>query len=214
MPILVTCDCGTKLRAKDEQAGKKIRCPSCKEVMLVPTSTSSAVSSSRRDPAEDEERPASRKLRYPDREDSEDAGDEDEKPRKKRKSSDKVQPTPQSSRYEVDEDEDEDRSRRRKRRDEEDEDEDRPREKRRSRKDLQLKTNLNDKYLKKTGNPPQGNAFNAGVFGGLAMMIIAVVWFVGGLMADILFYYPPVLFIIGLVATIKGAVDGNLTGKR
>lgn len=47
---------------------------------------------------------------------------------------------------------------------------------------------------------------NAGVVAGMLMMAGAVVWFVGGLMVDILFYYPPVLFVVGLVAFIKGLI--------
>jgi hypothetical protein len=48
---------------------------------------------------------------------------------------------------------------------------------------------------------------NAGIAGGLLMMLIAVVWFVGGLMFDIIFFYPPILFILGLVAFIRGLSD-------
>ena len=50
-----------------------------------------------------------------------------------------------------------------------------------------------------------GPDFNQ-VFGGLAMMAGAVVWFVGGLFFGILFFYPPILLIIGFVAMIKGFV--------
>jgi predicted Zn finger-like uncharacterized protein len=49
--------------------------------------------------------------------------------------------------------------------------------------------------------------FNSSMWGGLGMMVFAVVWFVGGLMFDILFFYPPVLFIIGLVAFVRGIVN-------
>ena len=52
---------------------------------------------------------------------------------------------------------------------------------------------------------------NAGVGGGILMMIVAVVWFVVGLMNDWIFYYPPILFVLGLVAFIKGLVKGNET---
>jgi hypothetical protein len=44
------------------------------------------------------------------------------------------------------------------------------------------------------------------VFSGIAMMVIAVLWFCGGLMFQILFFFPPILFIIGLVAFIGGLV--------
>lgn len=53
-----------------------------------------------------------------------------------------------------------------------------------------------------------------GVVGGLLMMAIAVVWFVGGLMAGWIFFYPPILFIIGLIALFKGMLDGNVAGNR
>jgi hypothetical protein len=44
---------------------------------------------------------------------------------------------------------------------------------------------------------------SSGVLGGAAMMLGAVIWFVVGLAAGILFYYPPVLFIIGLVTFVR-----------
>lgn len=39
---------------------------------------------------------------------------------------------------------------------------------------------------------------------GLLMMLGAVVWFVLGLAADRIFYYPPILFIIGIASVVKG----------
>ncbi|MBS2099559.1 hypothetical protein [Carboxylicivirga linearis] len=53
-----------------------------------------------------------------------------------------------------------------------------------------------------------------GVLGGVVMITIAIVWFFGGLAAGYIFYYPPILFIIGLVAVVKGIMDGNLAGKK
>ncbi len=47
-------------------------------------------------------------------------------------------------------------------------------------------------------------SFNAGVVGGLLMVLIAVVWFVLGLAGGIIFFYPPILFVIGLVAIARG----------
>ncbi len=52
-----------------------------------------------------------------------------------------------------------------------------------------------------------------GVLGGIVMMIIAAVWFFGGLAAGYIFYYPPILFVIGVIALIKGIIEGNLAGK-
>ncbi|MFQ3592276.1 MAG: hypothetical protein SNJ82_03685 [Gemmataceae bacterium] len=36
MAISFVCDCGKPLRVKEELAGKKVRCPACKEVARVP----------------------------------------------------------------------------------------------------------------------------------------------------------------------------------
>jgi hypothetical protein len=36
MAISVVCDCGQKLKVKDEMAGKKAKCPSCHTVVAVP----------------------------------------------------------------------------------------------------------------------------------------------------------------------------------
>lgn len=52
-----------------------------------------------------------------------------------------------------------------------------------------------------------------GVLGGVAMIVIAIVWFVLGLAADRIFYYPPILLIIGIVGVVKGLAEGNYSGK-
>jgi DNA-directed RNA polymerase subunit RPC12/RpoP len=41
--IVVTCDCGKKLRAKAELAGKRVKCPACGEPLNIPGSRSAAV---------------------------------------------------------------------------------------------------------------------------------------------------------------------------
>jgi hypothetical protein len=46
---------------------------------------------------------------------------------------------------------------------------------------------------------------NAGVIGGVLMMVIAVVWFVLGFFyLRRIFLYPPILFVIGIGAFLKG----------
>jgi hypothetical protein len=50
----------------------------------------------------------------------------------------------------------------------------------------------------------ESSILNGSTIGGVLAMVIAVVWFVGGLMAGIIFFYPPVLFIIGLVGFVRG----------
>ena len=39
------------------------------------------------------------------------------------------------------------------------------------------------------------------------------VWLVGGLFFGILFYYAPILFIIGLVGFLRGLFTGNVAGR-
>lgn len=50
---------------------------------------------------------------------------------------------------------------------------------------------------------------NGGILGGVLMMIIAIVWFVGGLFAGYIFYYPPILLIVGMVAVGKGLFSND-----
>ena len=53
-----------------------------------------------------------------------------------------------------------------------------------------------------------------GVLGGIIIIVIAVGWFFLGLATDRIFFYPPVLAIIGIVAIIKGLADGNFVGEK
>jgi hypothetical protein len=60
----------------------------------------------------------------------------------------------------------------------------------------------------------QGFEFNSSILGGLLMMVGAVVWFFGaGLLLNVWFIYPPILFIFGLIAFFKGIFSGNLAGE-
>jgi hypothetical protein len=61
---------------------------------------------------------------------------------------------------------------------------------------------------------PEKAGIKKGVIGGIIMIVIALVWFFAGLAADRIFFYPPILFVIGLYALIKGIVDGNVAGKK
>jgi phage FluMu protein Com len=61
---------------------------------------------------------------------------------------------------------------------------------------------------------PEKKGIQAGVLGGVTMIAISLVWFIGGLAAGIIFYDPPILFVIGLFALIQGLMTGNLAGKR
>lgn len=61
---------------------------------------------------------------------------------------------------------------------------------------------------------PEKKGLDAGMIGGALMMIIAVVWFIVGWAAGVIFFYPPILFIIGLFGFLKGLFTGNVTGNR
>jgi hypothetical protein len=50
-------------------------------------------------------------------------------------------------------------------------------------------------------------SLNAGIVGGILMMLIAIIWFVVGLAGGVIFFYPPVLLVIGLFAMIKGFIS-------
>ena len=50
-----------------------------------------------------------------------------------------------------------------------------------------------------SGGPDMGQ-----VLGGIGMMVGAVVWLVVGLMCGWIFFYPPILFIIGFATMVKG----------
>ncbi|MEK7310101.1 MAG: zinc-ribbon domain-containing protein, partial [Planctomycetota bacterium] len=39
MPVSFKCGCGKSLRVKDEFAGKKVKCPSCNQVIVTPEIT-------------------------------------------------------------------------------------------------------------------------------------------------------------------------------
>jgi hypothetical protein len=50
---------------------------------------------------------------------------------------------------------------------------------------------------------PERRALSYGPLGGLALMVLAGVWFIGGLAAGYIFFYPPVLFLVGLFGMFK-----------
>lgn len=119
-----------------------------------------------------------------------------------------------------DEDDDDDRPRRPARlsRDDEEDEDDRPRRKprlarddndeddrpRRSRSRDDDRPRKPRREPRRTSGGGSSTSTMAGIFGGLGMMLIAVVWFVAGLYGGILFYYPPVLFVLGIIAFVRG----------
>jgi hypothetical protein len=63
-------------------------------------------------------------------------------------------------------------------------------------------TQAPDPYSGAFGTEKKG--MDAGILGGMGLMLLAVVWFFGGLAFGIIFPYAPVLFIIGIVAVVRG----------
>ncbi|MDN5203791.1 hypothetical protein QQ008_20540 [Fulvivirgaceae bacterium BMA10] len=60
---------------------------------------------------------------------------------------------------------------------------------------------------------PEKKGIKMGVVGGVIMMIIALVWFFLGWQAGYIYFYPPVLFVIGIYAFFRGIVKGNVSGQ-
>ncbi len=68
--------------------------------------------------------------------------------------------------------------------------------------------------LRGTGNEapaaysrPGGSGTNGSVITGILMMVGAAVWFFGGLAVGVIFFYPPVLFVLGFIALVKGIMS-------
>jgi len=53
-----------------------------------------------------------------------------------------------------------------------------------------------------------------GVLGGVVMLVIAAVWFFAGMAAGYIFFYPPILAVVGIYSIIKGLATGNYAGKK
>jgi hypothetical protein len=98
--IQFSCDCGRKLKVKDDLAGRKIKCPECAEVLRVPAAdvpeaddgdeegivpASPRISAVKRRPARDEEDSTERERPRRRRDEVNNDDDDDERPRKKKK---------------------------------------------------------------------------------------------------------------------------------
>lgn len=72
-------------------------------------------------------------------------------------------------------------------------------------KKLELKEQAKAEYVEAETYGMAGTALNGGIIGGIVMMVLAVVWFVAGLvMADRIFFYPPILLVLGIIGLVKG----------
>jgi hypothetical protein len=169
MAIPLTCDCGRFLRIKDELAGRKVRCPECRDILTVPEpdwareGEEELLDALPAEPARRESRRRSAIQTQPSWRETEAESSvltaEPPPPRPRSR------PLPERER---------------------------PRR--------EPRVVVEQGWF--------GNT-NAGVLGGLLMILIAIVWFVGGLMVGYIFFYPPVLLVIGIIAFVKGLTDGN-----
>ena len=119
-----------------------------------------------------------------------------------------VRPAEPAAEYEVVDEPTKPSSRPKRWADDDDEDDDRPRRKKRSADDRDRARHL-DKPKHSGWFGTENWILSGGVIGGLIAMLVALVWFVLGLMADRIFFYPPILFVVGLVGMIKGMMSGG-----
>ena len=78
------------------------------------------------------------------------------------------------------------------------------------------KTGGSTPSLRGTGNEapdaysrPSRSGTNGSVVTGILMMVGAAVWFFGGLAVGVIFFYPPVLFVLGFIALVKGIMSAE-----
>jgi hypothetical protein len=164
MPIALSCCCGRALKVKDELANKKIRCPECKDILMVPA----------KDHVDELE-----VIPDDEHEEATDRG-----PRRAAIQADPPEVTP---------------ARRRTIEDDEPPRKKRPKPQREIRRRAPLVA-FEEGWF---------GSVNAGVAGGVLMMLIAVVWLVVGLACGRIFFYPPILFVIGIVAIVKGGLGDS-----
>jgi hypothetical protein len=206
MPITFNCACGTTLRVGDGLAGKQARCPKCQSAVTIPAADVDPGFEVVDDPPPP--RQATPALAKAASKTSPPADDrDDDRPSRRRTRDDEEDDDRPSRRRPRDEEDDEDegvvRRRRRRAQDDDDDDDDRSRRRRRGKK--------REEHSGFWGT--EKGIINGGVGVGLLTMLIAVIWLVVGLMAGWLFYYPPVLFVVGLIALIKGLVNGGGGGQ-
>lgn len=151
MPISLSCDCGHSLRVKDELAGKRIRCPTCKSALSVPSGDDD-------DFLNDLPVPPVRKKKPRTDEDEELAELPPALPAPKKKK----------------------------------------------------KADTEDEADESSNSRAGGfGSASAGIGGGILMIIIAIVWFVVGLYAGYIYFYPPVLLVLGIVSIGKGMMNND-----
>lgn len=79
--------------------------------------------------------------------------------------------------------------------------------------DQQEERNL--KMVEENRKAEEGSSLSGTIIGGVLMIIGAIVWFVVGIAAlDRIFFYPPVLLVLGIISIVKGVNKQNEERKR
>lgn len=191
MSIAVKCaSCQWSGNVSDDLAGKKGRCPKCKNVIPIPAVDSQPEFVD--DDVVDDgfEVPPKKETQVKKKAKLEFVDDEEEEDRPSKKSRKKSF----QSGVEDDDDEYDGSSRSRSRRDDRDDYDDRPRKKKRK----------SSEASSEDGQSPAGL-----IFVGLLMIVGAIVWFVLGLMNDRIFFYPPILLVLGIISLFKGLMGNS-----
>lgn len=180
----VTCNaCSTTLRVPEKYWGKKIRCPQCKETIAVPAGATASAGVSKAPSSTSTKAPASAATKAPPATDDVDFLDDSAFLDDENPYADDAA-APLSAPPRV------------------------------GKSSKSSKSSKPDPKAKAGGGAfgMEKKMVGSGILGGIGLMVGAVVWFVLGLMADRIFFYPPIMFIIGLVAVIKGLI-GAVSGR-
>jgi hypothetical protein len=178
MPIPLTCACGRSLRIRDALAGRKVKCPGCGSALAVPAAPEAGPPEVL--PAAPPPRAVTNVPPRPRQEEPLDV-----LPADAPAGDDAIQAEPPPAGP---------RPRRRKRRRAPRWEEDRPRDVERRVPAIAFE----EGWFGST---------NAGVVGGLLMILIAVAWLVIGLAFGRLFIYPFILVGVGVIAIVKGLLE-------
>jgi DNA-directed RNA polymerase subunit RPC12/RpoP len=169
MPISLSCDCGRKIRVKDEHAGRKVRCPACGIVLEVPVPEMEVEVEGDASDYSITETPKSKPPPLPK---SKAPVDEQISDRK---------PLPRPSRAPIDE----------------------PIAKR-SPMPRPRRTKSRRSRSESSGWSMPSIAISPTIITGILMMLGAVAWFILGLAVGWIYFYPPILFVLGMAAVVRG----------
>jgi hypothetical protein len=207
MAVSASCEpCGWRGKFENGLAGKRARCPDCGHWIDVPRKLEEDSGYEVIDEDESDSKPKKRERSSDadDRDRPERDRDEDDRDRRRRSRDDEDDRDRRRDR------DDEDRNRRRRDRDEDN------RDRRRRDRDEDDRPGR-DRKPSRSGNienrgttaqqPLQGAA---AIVVGILMMIGSVVWLVCGLaFQDKFYFYPPVLFVLGIITLVRGVMGSD-----